>query len=277
MGGPLSRGLNAFFTGGARVLGAIPGRNLIRRILQYAIGAAAIALVGYAVVKGVSVAAHAMTFKMVAHVFFLGFLTLLRVAIMVVVATLIWTPIGVMIGFSPKLARIAQPLVQIGASFPANLLFPVVVIVFIAIHLSLNWGSVILIALGTQWYILFNVIAGASSVPNDLREVATVFRLDGWHLWQRLILPAIFPSWVTGALTAAGGAWNASIVAEVADSGSHHLVASGLGAYITDATTRGDWPAIIVGIGVMSLFVVALNRLVWRRLYSLGETRFNPG
>jgi NitT/TauT family transport system permease protein len=196
---------------------------------------------------------------------------------MVVFATLVWTPIGVAIGFSPKLARIAQPIVQIGASFPANLLFPIVVIAFVALHISLNWGSVILIALGTQWYILFNVIAGASSVPTDLREAATVFRLGGWNLWRTLILPAIFPAWVTGALTAAGGAWNASIVAEVADSGTHHLVANGLGAYIASATSRGDWPAIIIGIGTMSLYVVVLNRLVWRPLYSLGETRFGLG
>jgi NitT/TauT family transport system permease protein len=218
-----------------------------------------------------------VTPHMIGHVAFLTLLTFLRVVLMVIFATAVWTPIGVAIGFSPKLSRIAQPLVQIGASFPANLLFPVVVIAFIRLHIDLNWGSIILIALGTQWYILFNVIAGASSVPSDLREAAAVFRLRGWHRWKTLIIPAIFPAWVTGALTAAGGAWNASIVAEVAGSGTHHLVAQGIGAYITDATGRGDWPAIIVGIGMMSIFVVLLNKFVWRPLYALGETRFGLG
>jgi NitT/TauT family transport system permease protein len=189
----------------------------------------------------------------------------------------IWTPIGVRIGFSPRLARIAQPLVQIGASFPANLLFPLVVLLFIRLHVDLNWGSVLLLALGTQWYILFNVIAGASAVPGDLREAAHVFRLRGWKLWRTLILPAIFPAWVTGAITAAGGAWNASIVAEVVSWGSHRLTAQGLGAYIAQATEKGDWPAIICGIATMSAFVVLLNRSLWRRLYALAEARYRLG
>jgi NitT/TauT family transport system permease protein len=236
-----------------------------------------LALVGYALVRGLTLVGTELTWRQAVHVVDLGFLTLLRVLVMVVVATLIWTPIGVRIGFSPRLARIAQPLVQIGASFPANLLFPVVVLAFIRLHVNLNWGSVLLLALGTQWYILFNVIAGASAVPGDLREAALVFRLRGWKLWRTLILPAIFPAWVTGALTAAGGAWNASIVAEVASWGSHRLTAQGLGAYIARATEKGDWPAIICGIATMSAFVVLLNHWVWRRLYVLGEERYGLG
>jgi NitT/TauT family transport system permease protein len=196
---------------------------------------------------------------------------------MLVLATLIWTPIGVRIGFSPRLAKMAQPLVQIGASFPANLLFPVVVLMFIRLHANFNLVSTLLIALGTQWYILFNVIAGASAVPSDLREAALVFHLRGRHLWQTLILPAIFPAWVTGALTASGGAWNASIVAEVASWGSQHLKAEGLGAYVANATEKGDWPAIVLGIGVMSSYVVLLNRLVWKPLYALAESRYRLG
>jgi NitT/TauT family transport system permease protein len=219
----------------------------------------------------------ALTLGEAFHVLSLGLLTLLRVAVMVVLATLIWTPIGVRIGFTPRLARIAQPLVQIGASFPANLIFPVVVLIFLRLHVDFEWGSILLIALGTQWYILFNVIAGASAVPGDLREAALVFRLRGWTLWKTLILPAIFPAWVTGALTAAGGAWNASIVAEVASWGAHKLTAHGLGAYVAAATEKGDWPAIIFGIATMSAMVVLLNHFVWRPLYALAETRYRLG
>jgi NitT/TauT family transport system permease protein len=152
-----------------------------------------------------------------------------------------------------------------------------VVLAFVRFHIDLNWGSVLLLMLGTQWYILFNVIAGATSVPGDLREAALVFRLRGWTLWRRLILPAIFPAWVTGALTAAGGAWNASIVAEVADYGSHHMVARGLGAFIAESTTAGNWAAIVISIATMSVFVVMLNRCVWKPLYQLAEDRYRLG
>jgi NitT/TauT family transport system permease protein len=279
LGAPISRALNRFFSGTVRLAQATPALSTIKFVVKWLIALVAVLAAGYVVYRGIDVAAYSREINSheVAKAALYGFLTFLRVAIMVVFATGVWTPIGVAIGFSPKLARIAQPLVQIGASFPANLLFPVVVIAFIALHININWGSVILIALGTQWYILFNVIAGASSVPGDLREAATVFRLRGWNLWRTLILPAIFPAWVTGALTAAGGAWNASIVAEVVDSGPTHLAAHGLGRYITDATTTGDWPRIILGIAMMSIYVVVINRLVWRPLYALGETRFRLG
>jgi NitT/TauT family transport system permease protein len=145
---------------------------------------------------------------------------------------------------------------------------------FVATRVSLNWGSILLISMGTQWYILFNVIAGAMAIPNDLKEAATVYGLHRWDLWKTLILPAIFPFWVTGACTAAGGAWNASIVAELATWGSTTLQADGLGAYIALATKAGDTPLIIASIGVMSLFVVSMNKLVWRRLYAFAERRF---
>jgi NitT/TauT family transport system permease protein len=208
------------------------------------------------------------------HVIGLGVLTLLRVAAMTAIATLLWTPIGVWIGMRPRVARIAQPIAQIAASFPVNMTFPFIVAFFIATGLSINWGSILLMALGTQWYILFNVIAGAMAIPTDLKDAARVFRLDRVQLWTRLIIPAIFPFWVTGAVTAAGGAWNASIVAEVATWGNDKLVADGLGAYIAQVTEKGDQPAIYFSIAVMALFVVALNRTVWRRLYDLAERRF---
>jgi NitT/TauT family transport system permease protein len=208
------------------------------------------------------------------QIVWLGVLTLLRVAAMTVLATAVWTPIGVYIGLRPRMARIAQPLAQIAASFPVNMTFPFVVAFFIAAHLPINFGSILLMALGTQWYILFNVIAGAMAIPSDLREAATLFGLARWRLWKTLIIPAIFPFWVTGAVTASGGAWNASIVAEVATWGNDRLVADGLGAYIAEVTAKGDQPAIYFSIVVMALFVVFINRTIWRRLYDLAERKF---
>ncbi len=215
-----------------------------------------------------------MTGAEMLHVAWLGVLTFLRVVAMSVIATLIWTPIGVWIGLRPRVARIAQPLAQIAASFPVNMTFPFIVAFFIAAHIPINLGSVLLMALGTQWYILFNVIAGAMAIPTDLREAAALFGLRQWRLWKTLVIPAIFPFWVTGAVTATGGAWNASIVAEVASWGNDKLVADGLGAYIAQVTEKGDQPAIYFSIMVMALFVVIINRVFWRRLYDLAERKF---
>jgi NitT/TauT family transport system permease protein len=216
----------------------------------------------------------ALSLSTLGHIVWLGFLTLLRVLAMTVLATLVWTPVGVWIGFHPRAARFVQPLAQIGASFPVNMTFPVVVGLFVASGTSMNWGSILLIAMGTQWYILFNVIAGAMAIPNEMKEVASMYGLRRWQLWRTLILPAIFPFWVTGACTAAGGAWNASIVAEYATWGNTTLKADGLGAFIAEVTKSGNTALIIVSIAVMSLFVVAMNKLVWRRLYGFAERRF---
>jgi NitT/TauT family transport system permease protein len=207
--------------------------------------------------------------------FLLGLFTLGRVMVVLVLATLIWTPVGVAIGFHPRLARLLQPVVQFLASFPANFIFPFATLFFIRNHISLNWGSILLMAIGTQWYILFNSIAGAMSIPTDLREMAKDVGLHGWLLWRKLIIPGIFSAWVTGAITASGGAWNASIVAEVVSWGQTTLTAVGLGRYIAEATTVGDWPRITLGIGMMSLYVVGLNRILWRRLYQLAETKYH--
>ena len=193
----------------------------------------------------------------------------------VVVATLIWVPIGVWIGLNPKISRLAQPVVQVLASFPANFLFPLFTAVLVATGISLNVGGIVLMALGSQWYILFNVIAGASAIPNDLREAAANLQLPRILWWRKLILPAIFPSYVTGGITAAGGAWNASIVAEIVTYHGTTLTATGLGAYIRDATSVGDSGRILIGVIVMSFYVVAMNRLFWRRLYALSERRFS--
>ncbi|MEZ0095468.1 ABC transporter permease [Streptacidiphilus sp. EB129] len=209
------------------------------------------------------------------HALALGAATFGRVVVLLVAATLVWVPVGVWIGMNPKVTRFAQPVVQVLASFPANLLFPLAIVVFLDLGISLNIGAILLMALGAQWYILFNVIAGASAIPSDLREAMTGFRVGGRLRWRAFILPAIFPYYVTGGITAAGGAWNASIVAEVVDYGSHHLTATGLGAYIAEATGTGNFPKILVGVIVMSFYVVGLNRLLWRRLYRLAETRFS--
>jgi NitT/TauT family transport system permease protein len=207
--------------------------------------------------------------------FWLGLLTLLRVIVLMVIATIIWTPIGVAIGFNPKLARLLQPVVQFLASFPANFIFPFATLFFIRTNISIEWGSILLMALGAQWYILFNSIAGAQTIPTDLREMADNMGLRGWQRWRKVIIPGIFSAWVTGGVTASGGAWNASIVSEVVSWGPNTLTATGLGAYITEATAIGDWPRITLGIAMMSLFVVGFNRLFWRRLYELAETKYH--
>jgi len=206
-----------------------------------------------------------------------GFITLARVIVLIALATLIWVPVGVWIGLRPKLAERIQPLAQFLAAFPANLAFPVFVVLIVRYGLSANiWLSPLMI-LGTQWYILFNVIAGASAFPSDLREAAGSFHLKGWRWWIKVILPGIFPYYITGAITASGGSWNASIVAEVASWGTTHLTASGLGAYIAEATEAGDFPKVVLGIAIMCILVTLFNRLLWRPLYAFGERRLRLG
>jgi NitT/TauT family transport system permease protein len=206
-----------------------------------------------------------------------GLVTLLRVVVLITLATLVWVPVGVWIGLRPKLAERIQPLAQFLAAFPANLAFPIFVVLIVRYGLSANiWLSPLMI-LGTQWYILFNVIAGASAFPGDLREAASNFHVKGWRWWIKVILPGIFPYYVTGAITASGGSWNASIVAEVASWGDTHLSATGLGAYIAKATEDGDFPRVVLGIAVMCMMVTLFNRVVWRQLYAFGERRLRLG
>jgi NitT/TauT family transport system permease protein len=232
-------------------------------------------LVLWGVYRGVTYFDRTSGFGQFVHCFGLGLLTFVRVVVVVAVSTLIWVPVGVKIGMSQRLSRYAQPVVQVLASFPAILLFPFAIVVFLALGISLNFGGILLMALGAQWYILFNVIAGASAIPNELRELVAQFRFPWKQRWRQLALPGVFPFYVTGGITAAGGAWNASIVAEIATYGKHHLVASGLGAYIAEATTKGDFPEVLTGIIVMSFYVVVVNRLLWRPLYHLAETRYS--
>jgi NitT/TauT family transport system permease protein len=277
---PISDGLTVLKKR-ASLLEDIPerSRNLTGRIVFWLLGGLIGVWIGYEVLLGVIAAIDTVynhvTAAELGQLFVLGFLTMGRVVLMTILATLIWTPVGVWIGSKPKIARLAQPLAQIAASFPVNMTFPFMVSFFVASNIPINWGSIILIAMGTQWYILFNVIAGAMAIPNDLKEAAHTYGLRDWALWRTLILPAIFPFWVTGACTAAGGAWNASIVAELATWGQTQLKADGLGAYIAEVTQKGDTPMIICSIAVMCIFVVITNKLIWRRLYDYAEKRFH--
>jgi len=206
--------------------------------------------------------------------FYDGFLTLLRVAVVVIVASIIWVPVGVWIGFNPRVAQFMQPIVQVLASFPANFIFPFAIVVFLDIGLSLNFGAILLMALGTQWYVLFNVIAGASAVPSDLKEAMDNLGVRGADRWRRFILPAVFPAYVTGAITAAGGAWNATIVAEIVSYNHHTLIAKGLGSFIALNSGTTHLPELFAGLLVMAIYVTGLNALLWRRLYKLAETKF---
>jgi len=214
-----------------------------------------------------------LTFPDFTEAFLDGCVTLLRVLVLICLASLIWVPIGVYIGLRPRLTQIVQPIAQFLAAFPANVLFPLFVVLIAHHRLNPNiWLSPLMI-LGTQWYILFNVIAGASAFPNDLREAARLGGIGGRYWWFRVILPGVFPYYITGAITASGGAWNAAIVSEVASWGDTKLQAMGLGTFIANATSNGDYPRVVLGIVVMSIFVIGLNRLVWRRLFAFAESR----
>ncbi len=211
----------------------------------------------------------------VGHVFVLGAITMLRVIVLVALAAIVWVPIGIWIGMNPMWAGRLQAVAQFLAAFPANLMFPVAVVFIVKWHLNPNIWLSPLMVLGTQWYLLFNVIAGASTVPTELRYAAHNLGLMGWLKWRRYLLPAVFPSFVTGAITASGGSWNASIVAEYVTWGDTTLQAEGLGSYIAHMTAIGDFPRIALGIGVMCVFVMGMNHFVWRKLYALAEDRMH--
>jgi NitT/TauT family transport system permease protein len=200
--------------------------------------------------------------------------TFLRVNASLVLSALWTVPVGVAIGFNPRLSRIVQPLAQVLASVPASAFYSVLLIGLIQIGGGVGIGSMALMLLGTQWYILFNVIAGAMSIPSDLREVSSLFHFTRWQRWTKLILPGIFPFLITGMVTASGGAWNASVMAEYATVKGQTLQTIGLGAQISSATDAGQFPIILLATILISLMVVTMNRLVWRRLYRLAETRY---
>jgi len=200
--------------------------------------------------------------------------TFLRVTVALMVGAAWTIPAGAAIGLNPKLATIAQPLAQIAASVPATALFPVVLLLLIRVGGGLGLGSIVLLLLGTQWYILFNVIAGAMAIPTDLKECCSTFGIVGWERWKKLILPGIFPFLVTGMVTASGGAWNASIVAEYFHFKGQTYTTAGLGAVISKATDSGNFDQLLAATILMAAAVVTVNRLLWRRMYHLAESRF---
>jgi len=208
------------------------------------------------------------------HVLMLGFITATRVFVMIILCSLIWVPIGIWIGLRPNVASIAQPVAQFLAAFPANCLYPLVVMFIVTYHANPNIWLTPLMILGAQWYILFNVVAGASMMPKDLLQAADNFGVHYWLRWRRVYLPGIFPYYITGALTAAGGAWNASIVAEVVYWGNERVSATGLGAYISEFTTAGNFTNVVLGISMMCILVLLFNRFIWHPLYLYAETHF---
>ena len=243
----------------------------IADIIWYALLAG---LGGYAAFRIYAFAAANLTWSELFLAIGLGFITMARVVVLIALVSLIWAPIGVYIGLRPRLTEIVQPVAQFLAAFPNNLLFPLVVSVIVAWNLNPDiWLSPLLV-LGTQWYILFNVIAGARTIPKELLDAGDNFGVKGLLWWKKIALPAIFPHYLTGAITASGGAWNASVLAEVANWGSTTLRAHGLGAYIADATTAGDFRHVVLGIAVMAFFVVVVNRLFWQPLYWYAERQY---
>jgi NitT/TauT family transport system permease protein len=262
---------------GGLPLGARPSsrrRQLVSRRLGdglwYGLLALLVALASWQVIAYARVN---LTLGEIGHVLMLGSFTMIRVLAMIALATLIWVPIGVWLGLRPLWARRAQPVAQFLAAFPANLTYPVFVVAIVHFHLSSNVWLTPLMILGTQWYILFNVIAGTAAFPGDLLEAARNFQIRGWQWWLRVMLPGIFPYYVTGALTASGGAWNAAIVSEIASWGNTTLVASGLGSYIAMATTAGATARVGLGMVAMAFFVILFNRLLWRPMYAFAARR----
>jgi NitT/TauT family transport system permease protein len=230
-------------------------------------------LVAFALWHIVAFVSAFVTLGALAHVVLLGVYTLLRVTAAMIIVTLVWVPIGVWIGLRPRWARLIQPVAQFLAAFPANLLFPIVVIVLVRFALNPNIWLTPLMIVGTQWYVLFNVVAGASAFPGDLKEASASLGVRGFLWWRRVILPGVFPYYVTGALTASGAAWNSSIVAEVASWGHTTLRAAGLGSYIAEQTAAGNSAGIVLGVVVMTSFVLIINRVLWRPLHAYAVRR----
>jgi NitT/TauT family transport system permease protein len=243
------------------------------RWISYALMAGVSVGIAYAVVRMSGLAA-AVTRPELRSIFVGGAATFLRVGATLLLAALWTVPAGVLIGVHPKLSATIQPIVQVIASVPATALFPIIVLILARVGGGLAIGSIVLMLLGTQWYILFNVIAGATALPTDLREVCGVFRFGRWERWRELFLPGIFPYLITGFVTASGGAWNASILAEYFRLNGQTFSTTGLGAVVSNAADTANYPVLLVATMLMALIVLTVNRLVWRRLYALASTRF---
>ena len=256
------------------VVAPTPTKSTLRVIFNYFFGFLFLSISAYLISRSIFTQ---LPWLEVRHVIFLGFLTCLRVMALIAISALVWLPIGVAIGLRPRLTAKIQPLIQFCAAFPSNLLFPIATTIFLKYNLNIEYWSAPLMVLGTQWYLLFNVIVGTSQIATDLKLVAQNFQLSGWLWWRRFILPSIAPSFVTGAITAAGGAWNASIIAEVITWGNHTLIATGIGSYIATNFAVGDFARVMLGTVVMCLFVFLINRLIWQPLfnYTIAHTSDN--
>ena len=270
---PLREYLSLYFANRHAAAGENGKPGTMGKWISRALLAAMIAGLAYAFVK-MSILLAGLTIAEVRGIFVGAGATLLRVAFILVLAGLWTIPAGVIVGLKPKLSAIVQPLAQIAASVPATALFPIILLVLIRAGGGLGIGSIVLLLLGTQWYILFNVIAGAMAIPTDLKEVCNVFRFDKLERWRELYLPAIFPYLVTGFVTASGGAWNASIIAEYFRFKGHTYTVTGLGSVISNATDTGNFRVLMAATILMAAMVVTINRLLWRRLYALAATRF---
>jgi len=260
-----------------RVPKLLPDRALSNpaasKILDFAWIAVVLAVALYALWSVVAFVGTELSWSDVGQVTLLTFYTLLRVIVLMALATIVWVPISVWIGLRPRWAEAVQPIAQFLAAFPVNLLFGVAVSLILAFNLNPNIWISLLIVFGTQWYIVFNTIGGAAAFPNDLREAAANFHIKGWDWWRQVMLPGIAPYYLTGAITASGGSWNASIVAEYVKWKDQTVSAQGVGAYIAQATEKGDFPKIVLGVAIMSIFVTLFNRLFWRQLYAYAERR----
>jgi NitT/TauT family transport system permease protein len=241
--------------------------------LGWVLGFAAVALVGWGATRAVMMM-RGVTGHEIAVLLAGAGATFLRVNGALLISALWTIPVGVAIGFNPRIAAVVQPVAQVLASIPATAFFPILLIGLIKVGGGLGIGAMALMLLGTQWYILFNVIAGAMSIPSDLKEAASLYRFTRWQRWTTLILPGIFPYLITGMVTASGGAWNASVFAEYTKLQDRTLHVTGLGAQISSATDSGNFPVLLLATILISVMVVTINRLVWRRLYRLAETRF---
>jgi NitT/TauT family transport system permease protein len=258
--------------GKGRTLDAVE-RGPLSRVLDIVWYAFILALLAYSVHEIYVFLSSSLSLDDVIDTVRLTIFTMLRVVALMALASLVWVPISIWVGLRPRMAEKIQPLAQFLAAFPANVVFPIAVILILRFSLNPDIWLSFLIIFGTQWYIVFNVIGGAMAFPNDLREAVQNFGIKGKLWWKDVILPGIFPYYVTGALTASGGSWNAAIVAEYVKWGDDKVVAHGIGSYIAQATEAGDYPKIVLGVAIMSIFVILFNRLFWRPLFALGERR----
>jgi NitT/TauT family transport system permease protein len=270
---PAREALNIYFAKAGEAHGGAARKSPASPWFWRALMVVGLAAIGYAMV-GMGRMLAALSSAEIGEILRGAGATFLRVEATLVLAGLWTIPVGVYVGMRPRLSALVQPLAQIAASVPATALFPVVLLMLVRIGGGMGIGSMVLLLLGTQWYILFNVIAGSSAIPTDLKEVCSVFRLGKVERWKRLILPGIFPYLITGFITASGGAWNASIVAEYFHFQGKTLSTVGLGAVISHATDTGNFHVLLAATIVMAAMVVTLNRLIWRRLYGLASTKF---